>query len=58
MQNVWRSLLWVVGLAAGLLILSLFISVVLKLCVAAALLALAYYWYNRAMESRRNRRWR
>lgn len=57
MHSAWRSLVWILGLVVGLLILSLFIGFLIKLFVAAALLALAYYWYQRALDMRRRRHW-
>jgi cobalamin synthase len=56
MSNVYRSIAWLIIAIVVAVILMVFIGFFLKLAVLFALLAFAYYWYTRAVATRRGRR--
>lgn len=59
MQSLTRTVvLFGIGLVLFVLLM-VFLTVVLKIAVVAALLAFSYYWFTRATETRRrSRNWR
>lgn len=48
---------WILGAIVAFVILTLFIGLFIKIALVAALFALAYYWFTRAVATRKNRPW-
>lgn len=56
MYNIPRFIAIFVIAVIAFVMLMVFLSIVLKLALLAALVALAYYWFTRATETRRRKR--
>lgn len=54
--SVTRSVFMFLAAVLVFVVLMLFIGIVLKIALVAALLAFAYYWFTRATQLRRRRR--
>ncbi|MCF8563546.1 hypothetical protein LLE49_02190 [Alicyclobacillus tolerans] len=55
-MSVTRSVFMFLAAVLVFVVLMLFIGIVLKIALVAALLAFAYYWFTRATQLRRRRR--
>ncbi len=56
MLNIYRTLLASAVLVVAFILIMFFIGFFLKIALLAALLAFAYYWFMRALQMRRRKR--
>lgn len=57
MLSIYRSIALVAILVVSFILMMLFIGFFLKIALLVALLAFAYYWFMRAIQIRRHKRY-